>query len=207
MLIPFNKLSISKPIKGVIHIGAHECEERIPYINNFHITDSQIIWIDALVEKVYLIKTIHPNVQIYNECISDEDDKDVSFMVTNNYQSSSILNLKTHLYHHPWVFEVGRRQLKTKTLNTFFKKNNLTPSNYNFLNLDIQGAELLALKGATDILPHIDYIYCEVNIEELYENCALLPVLEEFLKEQGFKLDVIQMTDSGWGDAFFIRIN
>ena len=74
------------------------------------------------------------------------------------------------------------------------------------MNLDIQGAELLALKGAGEILKHIDYIYTEVNVNELYEGCALLPELESFLKKRGFKIFAIEMTQHGWGDAFFVKI-
>jgi hypothetical protein len=56
MLIPFEKLSISKPIRGVIHIGAHECEERDGYFKHFHLNDSQIIWIEAIPEKAQQMK-------------------------------------------------------------------------------------------------------------------------------------------------------
>ncbi len=34
---------------------------------------------------------------------------------------------------------------------------------FNFLNLDIQGAELKALKSMGDYLNNVDYIYTEVN--------------------------------------------
>ena len=177
MLIPFQELLVTKPIKGVIHIGAHECEERSGYFHFFNINDSHIIWIDAISEKVQEMKIKYPFITIYNECISNVDNEDVSFMITNNYQSSSMLNFKTHATEHPHVVETSRIKLKTKTMNTLFKENNLIPCNYNFINLDIQGAELMALQGSTDILHYIDYIYCEVNEKELYENCALLPEL------------------------------
>ena len=39
MLIDFRSLDIKKPVKGVIHVGAHDCEEREPYLSNFNITD------------------------------------------------------------------------------------------------------------------------------------------------------------------------
>lgn len=205
MLIPFNELKLTKPVQGVIHVGAHECEERSCYLSHFNLDDSKIIWIDAISEKVNLMKSINPHLIIFNECVSNKDGEDVSFMVTNNYQSSSMLNFKTHSIEHSTVVETHRLQLKTKTINTIFTENNLNPENYNFLNLDIQGAELLALKGASNILPHIDYIYSEINVKELYENCVLIYELDDFLDKNGFKRVQTNMTNHGWGDAFYIR--
>lgn len=205
MLIPIENLPIRKPIKGVIHIGAHECEERVPYIKNFSINDSHIIWIDAIPSKVNEMREKLPFSTILNECLSNVDDKEVSFMLTNNYQSSSMLNFKTHAVEHPHVFEIGRLTLKTKTLNTIFKNNSFNPRSYNFMNLDIQGAELLALQGSSDILPHIDYIYAEVNEKELYEGCALIGDIDNFLTGYGFKRILTSMTPHGWGDAFYTK--
>ena len=44
--------------------------------------------------------------------------------------------------------------------------------NVNFLNLDIQGAELKALKSLQDYLHKVDYIYTEVNVDYLYVDCC-----------------------------------
>lgn len=205
MLIEIPNLKISKPVHGIIHIGAHECEERQSYHKFFNLDDSKIIWIDALTEKVNLVKKMYPNVIIYNECISNTDNQKVSFMITNNYQSSSILNFKLHSTEHPHVKETKRIDMTTKTLNTIFKENNLKPNNYNFINIDIQGAELLALQGSLDILPSIDYIYLEINEKELYEGCALLPEIDTFLFSHGFSRVQTSMTRHGWGDAFYSK--
>ena len=65
-------------ISGVLHIGAHNCEERAFYNNFLKITDDQIIWIDALPFKVEeaLEKGI-PNV--FHAVVSDKDDEIVEF--------------------------------------------------------------------------------------------------------------------------------
>jgi FkbM family methyltransferase len=159
----------------------------------------------AIKEKVENAKLLYPNIMIYNECVSDENNKKVHFMITNNYESSSILNLKKHMDFYPNIYEMYRKMMYTKTIDTIFDENKLDPNKFNFMNIDIQGAELLALKGCKNILPYIDYIYCEVNSLELYEDCVLLPELNEFLNNNGFKLSNIQMTTAGWGDAFYVR--
>ena len=206
MLIDFSQLKFINNVKGVIHIGAHECEERSKYLQHFNnVTDNEIIWIDALSEKVELMKTHDKNIRIFNECISDKDNELVTFKITNNYQSSSFLNLKVHLIEHPDIYEIEQREMFTKTLKTFYKNNNLNYDDYNFMNLDIQGAELLALKGADDILTHIDYIYIEVNTIELYENGALLNEIDSYLNKYNFTRNLTYMTVHGCGDAFYIR--
>ena len=206
MLIDISQLKFTKDVYGVIHIGAHECEERIKYLSRFcNVTDNEIIWIDALKNKVDSIKSENPNIQIFNECISNTDNENIIFYITNNLQSSSILKLKEHLLEHPDIYETERIEMKTKTLKTFYDENKFNYDQFNFMALDIQGAELLALKGAKEIINFIDYIYIEVNIKELYENCALLDEIDEYLNNFGFKRDNILLTQHGWGDAFYSK--
>lgn len=206
MLIPFQELLqyIKTPIKGVVHIGAHDCEEREAYINILNQKDNTIIWIDALKEKIQKIKDMGNNhIQIYEACISNCDDEEVHFTVTNNYASSSILELKEHLKDYPDIQQIEKRTLNTITMDTFFKKHEFEPSDYNFINLDIQGAELLALQGLN--LAHIDYIYTEINVKELYKDCVLLDELDEYLNQFGFKRVITALTRAGWGDGFYIK--
>jgi FkbM family methyltransferase len=201
MLIPtiFSDFINCRPKKGVLHIGAHICEEKQLYNDN-GINDDNILWIEGNSD---LINPEQKN--ILNAVISDKNDEIVDFIITNNMQSSSILELYKHLEEHPDVIEIGRRQLKTITLNTLYENNNISYDRYDFINLDIQGAELKALKGADKILPHIKAIYTEVSTKELYKNCALLPELDEFLEKNGFKRIIINMTRHSWGDALYIK--
>jgi hypothetical protein len=126
-------------------------------------------------------------------------------MITNNKESSSIFNFGTHAIEHPQIFEIERRQLKSITLNTLFERNNISYDRYDFINIDIQGAELKALKGAMCILPHIKAIYAEVNEKMLYEGAGLLPELDEYLATFNFTRVITNMTQHGWGDALYIK--
>ena len=54
---------------------------------------------------------------------------------------------------------------------------------YNFLNFDIQGAELKALKSMEEYLPKVDYLYTEVNSDYVYKECALISELDNYLKK------------------------
>ncbi len=195
----YNKYRLN--IKGVIHIGAHELEEKGIY-NKLNIHD--IIWIEGNQNIVDRFKG--KGDKIYCEIISDRDNDEKEFIVTNNYQSSSILELETHKIEHPHIHEIQRYKVHTKTMDTFVKENSIDMSRYNFLNIDIQGAEYLALKGFENNLKYIDYLYLEVNERELYKNCILLPDLDKYLLERGFKRVELDMTRHGWGDGFYMRL-
>lgn len=206
MLIDFDYIvkKYNMNIKGILHVGAHECEEFQSYVDN-GIDVSRQLWIEALTDKVDFCKNKIKDLNIINTVVSDIDDQKIIFNITNNYQSSSILNLKTHLLEYPYIHVINKIELFTKKIKTLYDTYKIEYSKYNFLNLDIQGAELLAMKGMENIIDFFDYIYLEVNEKELYENCALLPEIDSFLKDKGFSRYEIIITDSGWGDALYIR--
>jgi FkbM family methyltransferase len=180
------------------------CEERALY-NSIKIGDNDTLWIEAIGEIVAYVKKINENINIVQAVITDKDDEELSFMITNNKESSSIFNFGTHAIEHPHVFEIERRRLKSITLNTLFERNNIPHDRFDFINIDIQGAELKALKGAVHILPHIKAIYAEVNEKMLYEGAGLLPELDEYLATFNFKRVITNMTQHGWGDALYIK--
>jgi hypothetical protein len=78
---------------------------------------------------------------------------------------------------------------------------------YNFINLDIQGAELKALKGMEEYLPNIDYIYTEVNNDQVYKGCNVVTEIDEYLKTFGFhRVETSWCENYRWGDAFYCKI-
>ena len=207
MLIPFKDInqfieSNGKQIKGILHIGAHDCEERVDY-NTAGIDDSRIVWIEGNRELVE--KNKQHGVQIYHVLV-DEEEKEVIFHITNNGQSSSILEFGTHKTSYPHIVVCKEQKQITTRLDTFFEKNSIDPSNYDFWNLDIQGTELRALKSAEKYLKHVNYIYTEVNTQKVYKDCALLGEIDEYLSIHGFVRVAVKMSgNNGWGDAFYYR--
>ena len=209
MLITFediNNILFAKNIKpkGCFHVGAHHCEELNLYLN-LGIETKDIIWIEAhpkLVEEMNGRNI--PDLNLIQALITDKDDEDVTLNVANNYLSSSILEFGTHKTEHPDIEFIDKINQKSITIDTFFERNNLDASKYDFWNFDIQGAELLALKGATKSIKHAKIIYLEVNSAELYKNCALIQEIDDFLAEYNFKRVLTNMTPHKCGDALYI---
>ena len=207
MLISFEEinnilLSNKIHINGVFHIGAHECEE-LDFYNKLEIKKEDVIWVEAISSKVKdAINRGIPNV--YNAVITDKDDEEIVFNITNNVQSSSVLEFGSHSQEHPWVVYVDKIKTTSITIDTFFERNNIDSSKYDFWNFDIQGAELMALNGSTESIKYAKAIYLEVNEKELYKNCGLINELDTFLLNYNFKRVLTKMTGHGWGDALYI---
>jgi FkbM family methyltransferase len=203
MLIPFKKCCSLSPtqIKGIIHLGAHDLEELPQYLNN-GINKNKIIWIEAMEQKVKLYNNNH---KIYNICVSDTDDEEVIFKITNNGQSSSILDFGTHQNSYKEIVFIKYVPMKTTRMDTLITRENININDYNFLNLDLQGVELKALKGFGNLLNKVDYIYTEVNTAEVYINCCKLEEIDEYLATFGFVRVATELTSEYWGDAYYIR--
>jgi FkbM family methyltransferase len=210
MLISFeeiNKILLSKNVNivGSFHLGAHECEE-LSFYNNLGLKNDDVIWIDAIPSKV-TEATNRGIPNVYNAVVTDKDDEEIIFNISNNVQSSSVLEFGTHSQEHPNVIYVDKIKQKSITIDTFFERNNIDALKYDFWNFDIQGAELMALKGATKSIQHVKAIYLEVNEKELYKNCGLISDIDTFLSQYNFKRVLTNMTCHGWGDALYILDN
>jgi FkbM family methyltransferase len=208
MLIPFSKCieklkEYNVCIKGILHIGAHECEEYKDYILN-NIDGNEIDWIEAnpkLVEKMksLKVKNIH--------CLAvDNEEGTANFNITNNGQSSSLLEFGSHKINYPYIDFIETISVEKKKLSTFFREHlEIDPIKRNFWNLDIQGVELSALKSAGEYLDYVDAVYSEFNIEEVYKGCGLLHEMDEFLESKGFKRVATEITFAKWGDALWVK--
>ena len=203
MLIPLDYLvkKYDVKFKGILHIGAHECEEIYEYEKN--IERNKILWVEAMPDKVKLNKSRFENLLIENAVVSDREQQ-IKFNISNNGQSSSLLELGLHKQFHPQVHYVDFFVANTKLLKNILPKYDIS---FNFLNLDIQGAELKALKGMGDeYLSKVDYIYTEVNSDYVYKDCALIMELDEYLLR--FDLKRVETKWCGnyrWGDAFYVK--
>lgn len=64
---------------------------------------------------------------------------------------------------------------------------NYDPKNYNFLNMDIQGMELEALKGMGDQLNYFDALVIECSETPVYVGEASAEAVTGFLRGRGFE--------------------
>lgn len=206
MLLDLNELVAKYDLKitGILHVGAHLAEEASLY----HLLGmSNVWWIEGNSDNISKIdKVVEPyGHQVIDAVISDKQGEEVVFHITNyESMSSSLLEFGSHVSFSPDTVFVEHRTVYTVTLDELKKFYEFT--DVNFLNMDLQGAELLALKGAMELLPQIDYIYTEVNDQEVYRGCAKVWELDEFLSDFD-RVETGWVDDQGWGDGLYLRKN
>jgi len=190
-------------VKGVIHIGAFYGQEKNTY-NNLNIEN--VIWIDANPNYENIIRDNVGDDTIIITGIGNVNDI-LTFNVANNGQSSSFLEFGTHLEEHPGINFTEKINVPVKRMVDVINEYNININDYNFLNIDIQGYELEAFKGFDNQLYNFDFIYCEVNVKELYIGCPLIEDIDNYLEKFNFKRVLTDITGHGWGDAFYIKNN
>ena len=77
-------------------------------------------------------------------------------------------------------------KLKTIKLDTLLNSNNIDPKQYNHWIIDLQGSELIALKGAENSLKFCESIFVEVSKVKFYENGVIWDELKKWLNERNF---------------------
>jgi hypothetical protein len=115
--------------------------------------------------------------------------------------SSSILKPKLHLEQYPWITFNDKVMVEIDKLDNYIRES----ENYNFINIDVQGYELEVFKGGSNFLNHVNYIMTEVNNSELYENCAKVKELDDYLSTYDFERVETAWDGITWGDALYIK--
>ena len=189
------------PLSGVVQVGAHIGEEIEIY---FSMGAKKVVAFEPIKSSYDRIQD-HNNLIKVNKALGNYNGV-VKLNIASNAQSTSPLTPKTHLVEHPWVSFNSTINVPISTLNSWFLDENENTNDYNFMSIDVQGYELEVLKGATNILPHMKAILCEVNKKELYENCPMVEQIDAFLKEYGFaRVETFWYENNGWGDALYSK--
>jgi len=205
MLIPVIELIKDFNVRptSILHVGAHLAEESADYDKHFNVP---VLWIEARSKLcLELKKILNPKTNtIVEACIFERDDEILMLNVSSNSQSSSILQLGTHADTYPDVKVTEKITVKTKRLDTILAGKEVP----DFVNLDIQGVELKALKSLGTSISKVKIIYTEVNNRYVYDGCDLIEDIDNYLKAYGFKrITVRWVLKAGWGDALYVNRN
>lgn len=182
MLISWKEIAGSCDIKGVIHCGAHNAEEAKYY---------DALWIEANTNLA--MKLLKKGYRVINAAVSDKRGN-ATFYECNKTASSSLL--KPNLNKERGVKVVREYEVPTIILDDVI-------NDENFINMDIQGGELKALKGLKKKRKQIDYLYLEVHERETYKGVPRIWDIDKELIE--YERVITKLTHWGWGDALYIR--
>lgn len=203
MLLDFNGIvrKYNMNINGVLHIGAHHGEEHSLYkMNNV----SKIVYFEPLKSNFQVLESnVGSDATLYNIALGQEEKEIEMFVETaNKGQSSSILEPVLHLVQYPGIIFHARETVQMKRLDDVIDNSN---SEYNFINIDVQGYELEVFKGSTKTLENVDYIIAEINRDEVYKDCAKIDELCNFLGQFDFVLVEENWAGGTWGDGLFVK--
>ncbi len=203
MLIPVRELVRNFKVRpeGVLHVGAHMAEESTEYkLHGW----GNVVWVEAqpdLVQKLNRRLPPEGNV-IIEAAVWDESEVELEFHIASNGESSSLLELGSHAESYPDIKYDKSIKVKTKRLDEVIPRERFA----DFLNVDVQGVELRALKGLGERISEFKWIYTEVNNSEVYKECTLVNDLDEFLRNKGFgRVTTRWALGVGWGDAMYVN--
>lgn len=186
----------------IFDIGACEGEDSIRYSNLF--PNSRVFAFEPNPNNIELtkqnfIRYNKNNIQLIEEALSDTVGKTTFYVSSgspknfeNNQdwnfgnKSSSLLPPQKVKDVHNWLEFASQIDVKTNTINNFCSLNDIDV--IDFVHMDVQGAELKVLKGASKFLEKIKVIWLEVSTIELYKNQALKKDIEKFMFKNNFYL-------------------
>jgi FkbM family methyltransferase len=138
-------------------VGANTGQERDLY----HRYSLRVIWIEPI---PWIFRRLTENIAgRQRQCalqafVTDSDGAEVPFYVSNQSAASSIFGL--HLDREIWPTVEYDRVIRVRTtrLASFLQREAIDLAGYDALVIDTQGSELLALRGAEEILPAFAFI-------------------------------------------------
>jgi len=189
---------------GILHLGAHRGGEA-PIYEYFA---KSVIWVEA---NPKIFNALEENLYVYKKqrafcaLLGDEDGKLVDFNLSNNDSASSSIFELGKLITDSRLKMINKIKLKMTKLDTLLHQNNINANNFNHWVMDLQGAELLTLKGADKSIKSCRSIYIEISKGEVYKEAAQWEEVLKFLKENNFSPAWLPKSDHT--DVLFIKKN
>lgn len=205
----------------IVDVGAQSLGEGShPYSPLDGVTPVDIIGFDPLAARLAERERgedVHGTITLLPYAIGDGAVH--TLYINNDDSTSSLFPLNTThnavFNHLSTLSTVRTEQVTTHPLDEV-----LPPGPIDFLKLDVQGAALMVLKGATASLARTAVVHCEAEFSPIYLNQPLYPEIQTVLAGSGFYLvDLLvpgryhYLTESGgvasdrllWADAVFFR--
>lgn len=205
MLLNFPSLVKKYSIKadGCIHVGCHYAQEHPDYVAA---GIKRFVYIEPCAATFNVLKnkfSAHHHIQLFNVACGEVECEQVMYTGSQNEgQSNSLLKMQKHLQIHPGITLPNTELVTVKRLDSL----GLAHKGYQLLVMDCQGFEGRVLKGATETLKQMNYIYTEVNRDEVYHGCTLVDEMDNLLHEFD-RVETGQWVGGMWSDALYIRRN
>jgi len=190
---------------GMLHVGAHEAEEFQEYEINNMMGNGNCYWVEALPERVEELRGFFadkPRHKVIQALAWGDSGVNMKLKVTNRTASSSVFDLGEHANFYKDIHVTKTLEILSTRLDELISKT----EKFDFVVLDVQGAELEVIKGMGDLLAKVKWIFLEVSRKELYLGQALVDELDSYLMDRGYRRRFVEWDRwAGWGDALYVR--
>ncbi len=173
---------IARKIRVLCVGGAHRYQERhlfdhlLPNLEHIYLFEP----IPELARQLKQIEMSDTRVRVFPFALSDHNGEQDFFITNNDGESSSLLRLGKHREIFPHVKEVQATRVQCRTLDHVIQNTGMLMPD--LLLLDVQGAEHQILSSlSSDLKRHIQVLYVEASLEEVYQGARCLDDLVALL--------------------------
>ena len=197
-IVFFLKSKLKNKLINVIDVGAHKGETIQMFSKNFNL--NSIICYEASKKNFEYLsnlkkKNYNFNLEIYNIGLGSEE-KVLDFFQTSESSSSTFceINFQSNYYKRKKKildlfkkenYIVNKEKIKLNTLNNQFK--NFSFNFVDILKIDTEGFEFDVIKGASNHLKKIKFIYFEHHFDSMIIKNYKFSEIHEYLKNNNFK--------------------
>lgn len=164
-------------IRSAVDVGANTGQ----WFSAFHevFPDAEILSIEANADNMEVLRTVNPNS--LNACLSARGGELKRFFlpdpnVTQINTGASLYKERMHYYENAKVIEIT-----TQTLDSLNRT-------FDWIKLDVQGAELDVLQGGVQTLKSARFVQMEVSLLQYNEGAPLAAEVISYMHHQGFQV-------------------
>lgn len=169
----------------VIDVGAHRGQFALAV--RVALPRARLISFEPQPEAASVYRAVVPGKIDLRECALGESIGTAQLNISKASDSSSLLPIgESQVAYFPGTEKQNEISVRLSTLDAQFEQVDLGPDT--LLKLDVQGAELAVLKGATNVLHKIAWIYAELSFVELYLGQEPACEVVSYLAARGFEL-------------------
>jgi FkbM family methyltransferase len=192
-------LDLVSQSKGVLHIGAHVGNE----CHDYAARGKHVLWVEA---DPLTFKDLEMNISqykmqsAYNLLLGDHEENVNFFRASNGSQSSSMFRFS----NKNTFKDVSTSEVLTLTMCRLDSKLNADEVvNFDHWVIDVQGAELLVLRGAGELISLCRTLFIECSKSDYYEGGVQWEEIHDYLSSKGFRYFTLPKNINHMNVVFF----